>query len=180
MIINPLNVIDLLSATFQSMYLTFTPVIIEEVEIKEIIQKILLDCIFQYHTVESLEDSSFDFQELFNDYQNEAIEDDHDGRWTDDEPVKVCLAHDDDIDPEYKRKAVSFWKQGEKQYRKLSTVQQNFRLVSSERQLRRWIIQIETGGNKREVLMRISEYVLNEFRSAVNTGRIVHDRDLRL
>ena len=27
--------------------------------------------------------------------------------------------------------------------------------------------------------MRISEYVLNEFRSAVNTGRIVHDRDLR-
>ena len=27
--------------------------------------------------------------------------------------------------------------------------------------------------------MRISEYVLNEFRSAVNTGRILHDRDLR-
>ena len=27
--------------------------------------------------------------------------------------------------------------------------------------------------------MRISKYVLNEFRSAVNTGRIVHDRDLR-
>ena len=66
-----------------------------------------------------------------------------------------------------------------KKYRILSTVQHNFRLMSSERQLRRWAIQIETGGNKREVLMRISEYVLNEFRSAVNTGRIVHDRDLR-
>ena len=58
-------------------------------------------------------------------------------------------------------------------------MQHNFRLVSSERQLRPWAIQIETVGNKREVLMRISEYVLNESRSAVNTGRIVHDRDLR-
>ena len=89
------------------------------------------------------------------------------------------MAHDDDIDPEYKRKAVSFWKQGVKKYRKLSTVQHNFRLMSSELQLRRWAIKIETAGNKREVLMRVSEYVLNKFRSAVNTGRIVHDRDLR-
>ena len=61
----------------------------------------------------------------------------------------------------------------------MSTVQYNFRLVSSERQLRRWAFLIETGGKKKEVLMRISDYVLNEFRSAVNTGRIVHDRDLR-
>ena len=74
---------------------------------------------------------------------------------------------------------MSFWKQGIKKYRKMSIEQHNFRLVSSQRQLRRWAIQIETGGNKREVLMRISEYVLNEFRSAVNIGRIVHDRDLR-
>ena len=165
MIINPLNVINRSSATFQSMYLADTPVIREEVEIKELIQKILLDCIFQYH----LEHSSLDFEEPFNDYLAEAIEDDDDGRWTDDEPVEVFLAHDDDIDPEYKRKAVSFWKQEVKKYPKLSTVQHNFRLVSSERQLRRWAIQIETGGNKREVLMRLSEYVLNEFRSAVNT-----------
>ena len=90
-----------------------------------------------------------------------------------------CLVHDDDIDPEYKCKAVLFWKQGVKNCRKWSTVQHNFRLVSSERHLKRWAIQIETGGNKREALMLISEYVLNEFRSAVNTGRIVHDRDLR-
>ena len=56
--------------------------------------------------MKTLEHSSLDFEEPFN----EAIEDDGDGRWTDDEPVEVCLAHDDDIDPEYKRKAVSFWK----------------------------------------------------------------------
>ena len=137
MIINSLNVINLLLATFQSMYLADTPVIREEVEIKKVMEKILLDCIFQYHTVETLEQSSLYFEEL-NDYQAEAIE-------------------DDDIGPEYKRKAVSFWKEGVKKYRKLSTVQHNFRLVSSERQLRRWAIQIETGRNKREVLMRISE-----------------------
>ena len=91
------------------MYLADTPVIRDEVEIKEVIQKILLDCIFQYHTVETLKHSSLDFEEPFNDYQAEAIEDDDDGRWTDDEPLEVCLAHDDDIDPEYKRKEVSFW-----------------------------------------------------------------------
>ena len=50
--------------------------------------------------------------------------------------------------------------------------------LSLERQLRRYAIQIETGGNKREILMRIFEYVLNEFRRVFNTGRIVHDRDL--
>ena len=127
--------------------------------------------------METLEHSSLDFEEPFNDYQVEAIEVDDDGRWTDDESVEVCLAHDDCIDPEDKRKAVSFWKQGVEKYRKLSTVQHNFRIVSSERQLRRWAVQIETDGNKREVLIRISEYVLNEFRSAVNTGRIVHNRD---
>ena len=75
MIINPLNVINLLSSTFQSMYLADTPVIREEVEITEVIQKILLDCIFQYHSVETLEHSSLDFVEPFNDYQAEATED---------------------------------------------------------------------------------------------------------
>ena len=135
MIINPLNVINLLSATFQSMYLADTPVIREEVEIKEVIQKILLNCIFQYHTLETLEHSLLDFEEPLNNYQAEAIEDD-DARWADDEPVDVCLAHDDDIYPEYKRKAVSFWNQGVKKYRKLRTAQHNFRIVSSERQLR--------------------------------------------
>ena len=68
MIINPLNVINLLSATFQCMYLADTPVIREEVEVKEVIQKILLDCISQYHTVETLEHSSLDFEEPFNVY----------------------------------------------------------------------------------------------------------------
>ena len=99
MIINPSNVINHLSATFQSMYLADTPVIREEVEIKELIKKILLDCIFQYHTVETLEHYSLDFEEPFNDYQAEAIEDDDDGRWTDYEPAEVYLAHDDDINP---------------------------------------------------------------------------------
>ena len=35
---NPLNVTNILSATFQSMYLADTPVITEEVKIKEVIQ----------------------------------------------------------------------------------------------------------------------------------------------
>ena len=80
MIINLLNVINLLSATFQSVYVGDTPVIGEEVEIKKVIQKILLDCVFLYHTVETLEHSSLDFEEPFNDYQSEAVEDDNDGR----------------------------------------------------------------------------------------------------
>ena len=69
---------------------------------KVVIQKISLDCIFQYHSVETLEHSSLDFKEPFNDYQAKAIQDDDDDRCTDDKPVEVCLAQDDDIDPEYK------------------------------------------------------------------------------
>lgn len=88
------------------------------------------------------------------------------------------MGHDEDIDLEYKRKAVSFSKSGVEKYHKLSTVQQNLKGVSPERQFRRWAIQIETGGNKRKIMIRNSEYVLNEFRSAVTTGGIVHDRNL--
>ena len=44
------------------MYLTDTPVIREEVEIKEIIEKILLDYIFKLHTMEATEHSSLDFE----------------------------------------------------------------------------------------------------------------------
>ena len=144
MIINPFDVINLLLATFQSIYLSDTPIIREEVEIKEVFGKMLLNCSFQYHALKAAEHSSLDFEEPVNEYEAEEIEDDN-SKWTDDEPVEICLGHDKDIELEYKRKAVAFWKIGVRKYSELSTVQHDFKLALSERQLRRWAIQIETG-----------------------------------
>jgi len=62
MIINPLNVVRLLLVSINSMYLTETPVIETEIELKENIQKLLLDSIFHYN---GLEEIYLDFEEPY-------------------------------------------------------------------------------------------------------------------
>jgi len=61
MIINPLNVVRLLLVSICSMYLTETPVIETEIELKENIQKLLLD-IFHYN---GLKEIYLDFEEPY-------------------------------------------------------------------------------------------------------------------
>ena len=49
MIVNPLNVVKTLLASISSKYLTETSVTEAEIELKENIQKLLLDSIFHYN-----------------------------------------------------------------------------------------------------------------------------------
>ena len=72
MIINLLNVVRLLLASvyISSIYLTETPVT-EEIELKENIQKLLLDSIFHYNGLEVT-----DYQEPYKLHNFEIIEDD--------------------------------------------------------------------------------------------------------
>ena len=161
------------------MYLMETPITREEVQLKESIQKMLLDSIFEFNVVEVSEEFSLDFLDQFKECEVEAVdEDDNDENWSEETYTGVCSQRDKDVDVDYKRRAVAFWNGGGKK-RKLNTVQHNFKYVSSERQLRRWAHQIEAGGTKRERLAQISEYVIQNLREAIDAGYILHDRDIR-
>ena len=86
----------------------------------------------------------------------------------------------------YKRRAVEYWKNWDinektknKKNRPLKSVQNKFRRVSSERQLRRWEEQLHLGGNHIEKLSYISKFIHDKFTTAVESRFIVHDIDLQ-
>ena len=85
--------------------------------------------------IEISEVASLDFLDQFKECEAEpVVVDDTDEDWTEESYTGVCSQRDKDVDIEYKRHAVEFWKGAEKR-RKLTTVQHHFQLVSSERQL---------------------------------------------
>ena len=57
-------------------------------------------------------------------------------------------------------------------------MQNKFRRVSSEHQLRRWEEQLHSDENRIEKLSYISKFIYNKFIVAVESGFIVHDIDL--
>jgi len=71
MIINPLNVVRLLLASLSSIHLTETPVTEAEIELKEDIQKLLLDSIFHYNGLEVTEEICLDYQEPYKLHNSE-------------------------------------------------------------------------------------------------------------
>jgi len=48
-------------------------------------------------------------------------------------------------------------------------MQNKFRRVSSERQLRRWEEQLQSGGNRIEKLFYISKFIYDKFTAAVES-----------
>ena len=92
----------------------------------------------------------------------------------------VFTRHDENVDFDYKQKTVEFWKSGMKKSNlELSAVQHRFRKVKSVHQLRRWAGQVNKGGTYMEKLHRIAEYTLNNFKSAIDAGMIIHDVNLQ-
>ncbi|KYN13299.1 hypothetical protein ALC57_14516 [Trachymyrmex cornetzi] len=171
MIINPLNVVRLLLISISSIYLTETPVTEPEIVLKENIQKLLLDSIF-HNGLEVSEETYLDYQEPYN---SEIIEDEE--AWSEDNLNfhPQCSNNDADFDSSYKRRAVEYWrnwdineKNKNKRNRPLKSVQNKFRRISSERQLRRWKEQLHSGGNHIEKLSYISKFTHNKFTAAVD------------
>jgi len=144
MIINPLNVVRLLLVSISSMYLTETPVTETEIELKENIQKLLLDSIFHYNGLKVTEEIYLDFEELYKLHSFEIIEDEE--AWNKDNlnSHSQC-SNDANFDGSYKRQAVEYWRNwdtnkkdnNKKRNHSLQTVQHKFKKISSERQLRR-------------------------------------------
>ena len=136
----------------------------------------------EFNGVEIVEGNTLDFSEPYKDWEPSAVEDIQ-AEWT----LKlgprtdkaVCTRDDKVFDFNYKQRAVEFWRsEARKSNRELSAVQHRFRKVTSIRQLRRWAGQVNKGGTYMEKLHRIAEYTLNNFKSALNAGMIVHDVDL--
>lgn len=82
-------------------------------------------------------------------------------------------------DEEYKRKVIEFWKSGKKHKLKFMTVQARFKCVTSKQQLYIWENKISKGGNTREKLKKISEYVFARFEDALQKSLPIHDLDIR-
>ena len=82
----------------------------------------------------------------------------------------VCTKNDEDVDFDYKQRAMDFWRSGtRKSNRELSAVQHRFRRVTSVCQLRRWAGQVNKGGAYMEKLHRIADQ--GEFHLEMHSGR---------
>lgn len=175
--VNPVNIINLLLTTFQAMNIPETPVNHAELELKENIEKILLNAMDNFNEIETLEDNTLEFEEEFKNCEATAIED---NIWykspTDSDK---CTMDDEKLSYEYKKKAVEYWRSGKTGNLRIDTVRQKYKKVSSERQLRRWVNQINKGGTYMEKLTAISEFVLKNFKDSIKVGNIIHDTDLR-
>ena len=74
MIINPLNVVRLLLASFisiSSIYLI--EILVSEAELKENIQKLLLNNIFHYNRLEETEETYLDYQKPYNYWEYKLV-----------------------------------------------------------------------------------------------------------
>ena len=69
-----MNVINMLPVTFQTMSLMEVPATREEIQLKESIQKMPQNSIFQFSEIEVWEEVSLDFPEPFKDCEIASIE----------------------------------------------------------------------------------------------------------
>ncbi|XP_076247580.1 uncharacterized protein LOC143187334 [Calliopsis andreniformis] len=183
--INPANVINLLFTTAYFSRYTLTPVNYKEIILSEILEEIIL---------RSMEDESFtaeragtlDFEE------SRSIEAEFVDTSPDDitnaelaQETEVCLPEEQgqdeegEVDFDYKKRAVEYWKSATSKRKSFQTVQHRFRKVKYPQQLYRWEKYVEADGARRDKLLYVSNYVLAKFTDAIDEGGIIHDRDLQ-
>lgn len=180
--VNPINVINLLLATFQMLNLPESPVNYKEIELAEKLESILRDSMKEFHDVEIMVLDSLEFQEPYKDIEAQIIEDEmlHTIPDSPKPPTDQCIDDDDDeVTYDYKVRAVEYWKSGKKGKLSVDSVRQKFKRVKSTSQLHRWSNSINKGGTYREKIARICEDTLQNFKAAVDAGHFVHDKDLR-
>lgn len=179
--VNPLNVVNLLLLTFQSLKIPETPVNNNEIELKNQIEHILFDAMNEFNNVEISTDETLDFQEPFKDVDPHIVEDEvmHTSPSPPHVPTDECVSDEEDLSFDYKTRAVNYWRSGKKKNLSVHSVQQKFRKVKSVRQLRRWAHYLNKGGTYREKIGQICEFTLENFKSACDAGLIIHDKDLR-
>jgi len=177
MSLNPRNVISLLEKSFDRPEYEVQSVITEaERCLASYLEGLIKDSIDTNFFVESFEclnynDSVYPDAKMVDEEIDYSSEDCN----FDSKRPKMCF----DIDIEYKKRAVEFWRSGKKKRRSFEAVQHKFKKVPSIKYLYNWEQQIEEGGTRNEKLLKISEFVLEEFNNALDKSVAVHDFDLK-
>ncbi|XP_011873170.1 PREDICTED: uncharacterized protein LOC105564975 [Vollenhovia emeryi] len=137
MLFNPYNAIMLLYATFTYLNFPQSPTTSEEVEVKEKIQRLLLE-IQDENEFELEEEDTLDFYNTYEVPEAESVnlfEADNSKIYLPEEII--CSSVEATISDDYKRHAVEYWRSGITGPRSLERVRRRFKKVSSIRQLRR-------------------------------------------
>jgi hypothetical protein len=180
--INPLNVVNFLLAYFQTLQIQDSEINYKEVQLSEKIKQILIDSTYEFNDIEMIEEDTLDFQEEYKDGDAQFIEDVvlHHFPESYQAPTDQCTYDIEKVDFDYKKKAVEYWRSSKtKKNLSLKNVQHRYKKVSSISQLKRWAHTINQGGTYKEKIEQICQYVLENFKAAVQQGSIIHDRDLR-
>lgn len=133
------------------------------------------------HSLNVILEETLDFQEEFKDSSARIVEeiDLHSQPEDPEPPTEQCIADNEPVSFEYKKRAVEYWRSTKQKSRYIESVKNRFKKVTSDRQLRRWASQINKGETYREKIARICDYTLENFKAAVESNLIIHDNDLR-
>lgn len=180
--VNPINVINLLFAAFQPLNIPESSVNYLEIDLAEKIQSIMSDSMKELCDIEMLEVDSLDFQEPYKDVAAQVIEDEilHTSPDSPKFPTNQCTEdNNDEITYDYKVRAVDYWKSGKNKKLSVESVRQKFKQVRSISQLHRWSTVVNKGDTYRDKTARICDFTLKNFKAAMDSGHIVHDKDLQ-
>ncbi|XP_076644191.1 uncharacterized protein LOC143353999 [Halictus rubicundus] len=185
--VNPTNVINILMETYNSNNNEETLTNGKEIELAHII----IDLIDRYReagymnfeTQQRLifddltdEPTSFNVPEDKEDLESASISKPSSSSSPDESLEEMAYV---DIDLEYKKKAVDYWKSGRKRPLHFQSVKNQYKKLKRQSDLYRWEEQINKGGCRYDKLKAIAHATLEKFIVARNNKILVHDIDLR-
>jgi len=114
--INPLNVLNLLLAYFQTLNIPNSESNRKEIQLFEKVKQILIDATDGFHEFDMIVEDTLYFQEEFKDHDAKIVEDEVQHHFPDDieAPTNQCTEDDDKKTYEYKKNAVEYWRSGKK------------------------------------------------------------------
>lgn len=179
MLINPIHIVALLSVTFNPERLEINPLEVNQDErfVADVIEKIIRQSIDNsYMDVESEMSLSFDNDDSDISPQTTDYIEDYNEDFAE---VPACLYKEESVNYDYKKQAVEYWQSGKRGPLSYDSVKSKFRKLTSDRQLRRWKQQVESGGDRQDRLYQITQYTLEKFKEAIASKIIIHDIDLK-
>ena len=117
--------------------------------------------------------TSLDFRATNEFHDAETVEENSDEEWSlqrylqSELPSHRCTGYIGKLDYGYKKRAVDYWSSRKKGNRKLSSVQTKFKMVTSERQLRRWAHNLNQDGGYNEKLTKVTQLHSENFMHAL-------------
>jgi len=118
--INFLNITNILLTYFEALEIPDSVTNYYEMQLAEKIKYILLDAANEFNDVEMIIDDSLDFQEEYKEHNARIIEDEvqhHFHEPYEEAPTNQCTKDNEEIDLEYKARAVEFRRSGKKEGR---------------------------------------------------------------